>query len=150
MTKKKTIKYAIVAIQAVVIVYAAVFQPYLKFQKTNVNPDETNLKEASCDITVTNPRGIPFVKNGDLIIEAISCQQQYVANCGRFGVFSDVGTLTLEGAGGLGSSTDLKISEGSSTSYNLIWCGSKTINIIKAKLFDGNGGLLQTKEVKVI
>ena len=150
MTKKKGLFIAIALIIGAVIAYAAVVQPFLKLQKVNVKPEDTNLKEVSCDILVTNPRGIPFVRDGDLIIEAASCQQQYVANCGRFGIFADVGTLRLESAGGLGSSTDVEISEGSTQSYTLVWCGAKTATSVKAKLFDENNGLLQTKEVKVI
>lgn len=149
MAHKKMIVYGIIAVVALAIVYAAILQPALKFQKVNVKPEETSLKEVLCDAIVANPRGLPLVKNGDLIIESASCQQQYVANCGRFGLFADKGTLQLEAAGGLGSATDVSISEGSSQSYTLIWCGSKATRDFKLKLFDDNNGLLQTKEVSL-
>ena len=147
--KQKAIIYIIVAIVAAIVIYAVAIQPVLKFQKVNVKPEETTLKEVSCDAVVTNPRGLPIVKNGDLVIESANCQQQYVANCGRFGIFADKGTLSLEAAGGLGSATDVSISEGSSQSYTLNWCGSKTTKLFKLKLFNDENALLQTKEVSL-
>ena len=149
MTKQKTIIYAVVGIIAVVAVYAMVLQPFFKYQKVNVNPEETTLKEVSCDIAIANPRGLPLIKYGDLVIESASCQQQYVSNCGRFGIFSDVGTIRLEAEGGLGSGADIKIAEGSSQSYTLGWCGSKLTKVFKAKLFNENNDNIQTKEIRL-
>ena len=123
---------------------------YSKFQRVNVaNPEEVNLKEVVCDIDVKNPRGLPLVKNGDFTIETARCQQQYVNSCGRFGVFSDKGSLRLEASGGLGSAVDLKISEGAVESYSLSWCGSKLTNVFMLKLFNDNNENIQTKEVKL-
>ena len=148
MTKKKTIIWIFAILILATIVYAAVLRPYLKFQQTNVrNPDNVILKEVSCDATVTNPRGIPIVKNGDLVIESVNCVQQFVNSCARFGLFSDKGTLRLESEGGLGSATDVKIGEGSSQSYTLSWCGSKLARNFKLKLFNEDNQIIQTKEV---
>lgn len=130
-----------------IIVYASILQPYFKFAKTNIKPEDTTLKEVACSVVLANPRGIPLIKNGDLIVESAECQQQYVSNCGRFGVFSDTGTIKLEASGGLGSAIDVKIGEGSSQSYSLNWCGSKLTKSFKIKLFNGENENIQTKEV---
>lgn len=148
--KKNVIIGIVVFAVAAIIVYAAVLQPFFKFQKVNIRPEDTSIKEVVCDVSVVNPRGIPLFKNGDLVIESANCQQQYVSNCGRFGLFSDVGTLRLEAAGGLGTSTDVKIGEGSSQSYSLLWCGSKLTNSFNIKLFDENNNNIQAKEVKLV
>ena len=139
------IAVALLAIGAVVAL-----TNYGSFQRTQVtNPEQVTLKEVACDISVANPRGLPLVKNGDLIIESANCQQQYVKTCGRFGIFSDKGSLRLEGAGGLGSAVDMSISEGSSQSYSLNWCGSKLSKDFQIKIFNENNENIQTKEVKL-
>lgn len=117
------------------------------FVRKNVAPSEASAKEVSCDVNVANPRGIPLVKNGDLVIDSVNCQQQFVANCARFGIFSDKGSLRLEGEGGLGSATDISIGEGSSQSYTLSWCGSKLASSFKVKLYNENNENIHTKEV---
>lgn len=146
--KNMIIIVTVIAIVSAIIVYPMISQQ-LKYKKVNVQPSETNLKEVACDVSVFNPRGLPLVRNGDLVIESATCQQQYVANCGRFGLFSDVGTLRLEAEGGLGSSEDVKVSEGSSQSYSLTWCGSKLTSVFKLKLLNDNNEQIQLKEVKL-
>lgn len=148
MQQQKLIIEIVIAIVAISTVYAAL--NYVQFQRTQVtNPEEVSLKEVVCDINIANPRGLPIVKNGDLTIESANCQQQFVRTCGRFGVFSDTGSLRLEGSGGLGSGTDVRVSEGSSQSYSLNWCGSKLTKSFNIKLFNDNNENIQTKEVKL-
>ena len=147
MTSKKKVITGVVIAAVLIAAYFVIAQAS-KFQRTNVSdPDEVNLKEVSCDITVTNPRGLPLVKDGDLVIESANCQQQYVSSCGRFGLFADAGTIRLSASGGLGSGTDVNIGEGSSQSYTLTWCGSKLTKNFKVELFNDNNEKLQTKEV---
>ena len=136
-----------------VVVFALLIAAYFVIaqqagiKRKSVAPSEASAKEINCDISVVNPRGIPLVKNGDLVIDSVNCQQQFVANCARFGVFSDKGTLRLEGEGGLGSATDISISEGQSKSYSLSWCGSRLASLFKIKLFNEDNENIHTKEV---
>ena len=147
--EKKLLLYAVGIVVFAIVVYAFVAST-ADFSRKSVAPDEASAKEVSCDITVSNPRGLPLVKNGDLTIESVNCQQQYVSNCARFGVFSDSGSLRLDAAGGLGSATEVKVSEGSSQSYSLSWCGSKLTTVFNTKLFNDNNEQIQSKEVKLI
>ena len=149
--KKQYITYGIIALVVLVVIGYAYpsIQAYFRYQKVNVSPEQAISKEVLCDVVVSNPRGIPLVKNGDLVIENINCQQQFVSNCGRFGFLSDKGTLKLEAGGGLGSATDIKISEGSSQSYSLNWCGSKLTTVFNVKLFDDGNNNIANKEVKL-
>ena len=145
-------KKIIIGIVIAVLVIAGVFalNNYAKFQRVNVaNPDEVNLKEVSCDVEVRNPRGLPLVKNGDLVIDSANCQHHYVNSCGRFGLFSDSGTIRLSASGGLGSGADVKISEGASQPYTLNWCGSKLTRDFTINLFNENNENIQSKEVKL-
>ena len=149
MTSKKKLMTGVIVAIVLIAAYFVIAQAS-KYQKTNVSsPDETNLKEVSCDVYVTNPRWVPLIKNGDLVIEAANCQQQYVNNCGRFSLFADTGTVRLSASGGLGSGTDVNIGEGSSQSYTLVWCGSKLTKDFKLELYNDNNEKLQTKEVKL-
>lgn len=143
---KKFIVYGIIAIFVVSLAYA-LLSKYSAFQRISVQPDDASAKDVICDVTVTNPRGIPLVKNGDLIIESASCRQQFVANCGRFGLFSDVGTLRLAADGGLGSSEDIRISEGATEEISLSWCGNKFTTKFDIKLYNDNNEEIQVKKV---
>ena len=148
VSKKKLITGAIIA--AVLIAAYFVIAQVSMFQRTSVSsPDKTSLKEVSCDVIISNPRGLPLVKNGDLVIESADCIQQYVNNCARFGLFSDTGTIRLEAKGGLGSGTDISIGEGSSQIFTLNWCGSKLTKNFKLTLFNEENQNIQTKEVIV-
>lgn len=145
-SNKKIITAGIAVFLLVAVVYA--YTNYAKTARVNVtNPDEVNLKEVVCDVSIFNPRGLPYVKNGDLVIESANCQQQYVNSCGRFGLFSDKGSLRLDASGGLGSAADVAVSEGSSQSYSLSWCGSKLTKKFSLKLFNVNNEQIGGKEV---
>lgn len=149
MNKRNRLIIGIVAFALIAVAVYAYYITPLKTLRANVSPEAATAKEAVCEVLVTNPRGLPLVKNGDLVIESIQCKSQYVSSCARFGIFSDAGTLRLDGDGGIGSAEDLKISEGSTEGFSLGWCGSKITNTLKAKLYDGNNNLLQSKDVRI-
>lgn len=148
-TQKNKIIIGIVVFAVLVAGYFVIAQQ-AKIQKVDVAPEETTVKEISCDIGIFNPRGLPLVKNGDLNIESVNCQQQFVKNCGRFGLFSDKGSLRLEAMGGLGNVVDVAVSEGSSQSYTLNWCGSKLTKDFKVTLLNSNNEIIQERDVKLI
>lgn len=145
-TEKKIIAIGAVIVILAIVGYFVVAQQ-LNAARVSVPPEQASAKDVKCEITVRNPIGIPLIKNGDLIIESVQCQQQFVANCARFGIFSDTGTLRIEADGGLGSAADVKVSEGSAQGYSLDWCGSKFTSNFKIKLFNDNNEILYTREV---
>lgn len=146
MNQNKKILTGVIVIAFLIAAYFVIAQQ-VNVARVSVMPEEAAAKEVSCDISISNPRGIPLIRNGDLVVENANCQQQYVSNCARFGLFVDTGALTLEASGGLGSATDVNVGEGSTQSYNLNWCGSKLTKVFKIKLFNSNNENIQTKEV---
>jgi len=149
MRKEKFIIGAAVA----AVLFIAVAYAYIqvsKLQNSNVAPDAANAKTVLCDVSIHNPIGVPLVVNGDLYIESVNCQQQYVKNCGSFyGVFSDTGSLSISGTGGIGSSSDIAVGEISSKSSSLNWCGSTLTSSVKITLRDDSGNILQAKDVQL-
>lgn len=147
MAKNKVLVLVIAFVIAGIVAYGLIWQQ-ARFSRLDTTPEQASAKEVICDATITNPRGIPLFKNGDLVIEAASCKQQPVKNCARFfGVFSDTGALRIDGEGGLGSSVDVEISEGASQVYPLSWCGSKLTSKFTIKLVNDKNEELQKKEV---
>ena len=146
MNQNKKILTGIIVTAFLIAAYFVIAKS-VNVARVSVAPEDAAAKEVLCDVSVSNPRGIPLVKNGDLVIENADCQQQYVSNCARFGLFSDAGSLRLEAEGGLGSATDINVGEGSSQSYSLNWCGSKFTKTFKIRLFNENNENIQVKEV---
>lgn len=143
---KLVIEIIVAALFIGVFVYAYI--KITEIENSNVAPEAAGAKIVSCDISVHNPFGVPIVRNGDLFIESANCQQQYVKNCGGiFGVFSDIGQLTLSGQGGVGSSISISVGETSSKQATLTWCGTTLARSVKVTLRDDNNNILQTKDV---
>lgn len=151
MKQEKYFKWGLIGIAIAIILYFAypIIATALIFSQASVSPETAKAKQVSCDVSIRNPFGLPIFKNGDLLIDSVNCQQQYVSFCGRFGVFSDSGDLKLSGTGGIGDAVSVNVYEGSSASYTLHWCGSVSTQSLTASLYNANGGKLYDKEVKL-
>ena len=135
--RNKKMVFWLVGIAAFLIVGFVVAQPYLAQYNVQVDPNQASSKQVICQVQVKNPVGLPLVKNGDLIIESVNCQQYFVNFCApKFGFASDKGYLRISAPGGIGTSVDLDIGEGSSRMGELEWCGLKSTSDFKINLYD--------------
>ena len=94
MNQNKKILTGVIVIAFLIAAYFVIAKS-ANVARVSVAPEDAAAKEVLCDVSISNPRGIPLVKNGDLVIENADCQQQYVSNCARFGLFSDAGSLRI-------------------------------------------------------
>ena len=148
--KEKKLIIGIVIFAILAFISYAFIVPLISQSNVEVTPDSANSRLVNCNIIVKNPIGIPLVKDGDLIIENINCDNIYVKSCiGVFGFASDIGTLTLSGDGGQGTSEKLNINEGTSDNVRLSWCGSKLTQKVVVTLRDDKNNQLYSKDYAI-
>ena len=145
--KNKKLIVGIVIFAVLAFVAYAYIVPTFRQSNVEVTQQQSNSQLVTCNVVIKNPIGLPLVKDGDLTIESMNCGRVFVRSCiGVFGFASDIGTVSLKGDGGQGTSSKMKVSEGTSDLTQLKWCGSKVTSKVSAIVYNENNEQLYVKD----
>ncbi|MCK9370186.1 hypothetical protein M0R04_09800 [Candidatus Dojkabacteria bacterium] len=110
----------------------------------------TKVKKVTCDITVQNAIGIPFIKNGELYVKTANCQSETKLYCNSIpflnSIISDSGNVILK-AGGNTDSVSVNVFEGDSKTVTLSLCVSDAIDKGIISIVNSNKEVVDSEEV---
>lgn len=143
MVKSKYRVPTILGIIALVLILVSI-----AFGGTDVlgNTFSTKQHLITCDVTLTNPIGIPLILNGDVHITNLICQNE--GKCpliSTFSIISDSGNLQLLMSDGVKQTKSYNILESKSSTLQLKVCSDSVSG--KVKVFDANNNIIDQRDV---